>query len=64
LLGWRSSAAARPGARLRLPNYERTGGLRGSVAGLSQAAYARLDGVERAVARGMLLRLAGAELTA
>ncbi|MDA0158851.1 AAA family ATPase [Solirubrobacter ginsenosidimutans] len=44
---------------LTLDAYERTGGVRGAVARLAEAAYARLDDGGRAEARRILLRLAG-----
>ena len=44
---------------LTLDAYERTGGVRGAVARLAEAAYARLDDDGRAEARRILLRLAG-----
>ena len=49
----------RDGRRLRLSSYERTGGVRGSLARLAEAAYERLDAAQQAVARRILLRLAG-----
>src|SRR5439155_6742937 len=39
--------------------YEQTGGVRGAVARLAEAAYGRLDADQRAAARAILLRLAG-----
>src|SRR4051812_44090804 len=44
---------------LTLDAYERTGGVRGAVARLAEAAYGRLDDDGRAEARRILLRLAG-----
>jgi WD40 repeat protein/DNA-binding SARP family transcriptional activator len=49
----------RDGRRLRLADYERTGGVRGAVARLAEAAYEPLDAAQQAVARRILLRLAG-----
>ena len=50
----------RDGRRLRLAVYAQAHGVQGAVARLAEDAYGRLDQDERAVARGMLLRLAGA----
>jgi WD40 repeat protein/DNA-binding SARP family transcriptional activator len=44
---------------LTLAAYERTGGVRGAVARLAEAAYGRLDDDARAEARRIMLRLAG-----
>jgi len=44
---------------LRLAGYERSGGVRGAVARLAEAAYERLDREQQAIARRILLRLAG-----
>ena len=44
---------------LRLAAYEQTGGVRGAVARLAEATYGSLRDGERAVARAILLRLAG-----
>jgi len=52
----------RDGRHLRLGGYERTGGVRGAVARLAEEAYGRLDPEPRAVARRILLRLAGDEV--
>ena len=49
----------RDGRHLRLAGYERTGGVRGAVARLAEEAYGRLGPEQRAVARRILLRLAG-----
>jgi WD40 repeat protein/DNA-binding SARP family transcriptional activator len=49
----------RDGRHLRLAAYERTGGVRGAVARLAEAAYDHLDLAEQTVARSILLRLAG-----
>jgi DNA-binding SARP family transcriptional activator/WD40 repeat protein len=50
----------RSGDRMTMRAYERTGGVRGAVARLAESAYEKLEGEERATARNMLLRLAGA----
>ena len=50
---------ARDGRSLRYAAYERTGGVRGAVARLAEAAFARLDPGQQDVARSVLLRLAG-----
>jgi DNA-binding SARP family transcriptional activator/WD40 repeat protein len=52
----------RDGRHLRLAGYERTGGVRGAVARLAEAAYERLDTERQAVARRILLRLAGDDM--
>jgi WD40 repeat protein len=52
----------RDGRHLRLAGYERTAGVRGAVARLAEEAYGRLDPEQRAVARRILLRLAGDEV--
>jgi WD40 repeat protein/energy-coupling factor transporter ATP-binding protein EcfA2 len=44
---------------LRLAGYERSGGVRGAVARLAETVYERLDRGQQAVARRILLRLAG-----
>ena len=49
----------RDGRHLRLAAYERTGGVRGAVARLAEAAYDRLDPAQQTVAKSILLRLAG-----
>ena len=49
----------RDGRRLSLAGYERSGGVRGAVARLAETAYARLDPAQQAIARRILLRLAG-----
>ncbi len=49
---------ARSGRVLRLQDYRATGGVRGAVARIAEAAYMRLSEPERRVARGLLLRLA------
>ena len=51
----------RDGRRLHLGAYEQTGGVRGAVARLAEAAYTRLDGEQREQARRILLRLSGDE---
>ena len=51
----------RDGRHLRLADYERTGGVRGAVARLAEAAYERLEPERRPVARRLLLRLAAVE---
>jgi len=50
---------ARDGGRLTLAAYRATGGVRGAVARLAEAAYARLDETQQTIARGIFLRLAG-----
>jgi DNA-binding SARP family transcriptional activator/WD40 repeat protein len=50
----------RSGSRMTLQAYERTGGVQGAVARLAETAYASLEPQEAAVARNILLRLAGA----
>ena len=52
----------RDGRTLRLAAYEQTGGVRGAVARLAEAAYGRLDPRQQAVARRILLRLAGEDV--
>jgi WD40 repeat protein/DNA-binding SARP family transcriptional activator len=49
----------RDGRRLHLAAYERTGGVRGAVARLAEAAYDRLEPAQREQARRIMLRLAG-----
>ena len=49
----------RDGRLLSLAGYERSGGVRGAVARLAETAYARLDPAQQAIARRILLRLAG-----
>ena len=49
----------RDGRHMRLAAYERTGGVRGAVARLAEAAYDRLDLAQQTVARAILLRLSG-----
>ena len=51
----------RDGRRLYRGAYEQTGGVRGAVARLAEAAYTRLDGEQREQARRILLRLSGDE---
>jgi DNA-binding SARP family transcriptional activator/WD40 repeat protein len=51
----------RDGNRLRLADYEHTGGVPGAVARMAEAAYERLDAEQRRTARRMLLRLTGDE---
>jgi len=50
---------ARESGRLTLSAYRATGGVRGAVARLAEAAWTRLDGAEQAAARAIFLRLAG-----
>ena len=50
--------AAREGDELTVRAYERSGGVRGAVARLAEAAHARLTPAERDAARRILLRLA------
>jgi hypothetical protein len=47
----------RRGRDLRLADHERTGGVRGAVARLAEAAYGQLDGQGQVLARRILLRL-------
>ena len=49
----------RDGRRLRLAAYTRSGGVQGAVARLAEDAYVGLDPAQQAVARNVLLRLAG-----
>ena len=49
----------RDGGTLRLSDYEQAGGVRGAVARLAEQAYEQLDPAGRALARRVLLRLAG-----
>jgi DNA-binding SARP family transcriptional activator/WD40 repeat protein len=49
----------RDGRRLRHATYERTGGVRGAVARLAEAAFSELDQGQQRIARSLLLRLAG-----
>ena len=49
---------ARDGRVLRLRDYRATGGVRGGVARIAEAAYMRLADPERRIARALLLRLA------
>ena len=51
----------RDGYHLRLAAYERTGGVRGAVARLAEAAYKRLEADQRVAARSLLLRLTAQE---
>ena len=51
----------RDGRHVRLAAYERTGGVRGAVARLAEAAYERLEPDQRVAARRLLLRLAAEE---
>jgi DNA-binding SARP family transcriptional activator/WD40 repeat protein len=48
---------ARDGRTLRLQDYRATGGLRGAVARIAEAAFTRLSHRDRGVARKLLLRL-------
>jgi WD40 repeat protein len=50
---------ARDAGRLTLAAYRASGGLQGAIARLAEATYAGLDPHRRAVARALLLRLAG-----
>jgi DNA-binding SARP family transcriptional activator/WD40 repeat protein len=52
---------ARDGRTLRSQSYRGTGGVRGAVSRLAEAAYTRLPDRDRSVALGVLLRLAGEE---
>jgi WD40 repeat protein/DNA-binding SARP family transcriptional activator len=52
---------ARDGRLLRHADYGRAGGVRGAVARLAEAAFARLDPAEQDVARALLLRLAATD---
>ncbi len=52
----------RDGRQLRLAAYERTGGVRGAVARLAEAAYERLEPEQQVIARRVLLRLAGEDV--
>jgi WD40 repeat protein/DNA-binding SARP family transcriptional activator len=54
----------RHGRRLRLVDYERTGGVRGAVARMAETAYERFDRHQQQVARSILLRLAGEDAEA
>ena len=49
---------ARDGRMLRVEHYRATGGVRGGVARIAEAAYTRLSTHEQRVARSLLLRLA------
>ena len=49
----------RDGRHLLHATYERTGGVRGAVARLAEEAFGQLDPAQQAVARRVLLRLAG-----
>jgi WD40 repeat protein/DNA-binding SARP family transcriptional activator len=49
----------RDGRHLLHSTYERTGGVRGAVARLAEEAFGQLDPAQQAVARTVLLRLAG-----
>jgi class 3 adenylate cyclase/WD40 repeat protein len=49
----------RDGHQLRRAAYELTGGVRGAVGRLAEDAFGRLDAAQQAVARTLLLRLAG-----
>ena len=49
---------ARDGRMLRVEHYRATGGVRGGVAEITEAAYTRLSTHEQRVARNLLLRLA------
>jgi WD40 repeat protein/DNA-binding SARP family transcriptional activator len=52
---------ARDGRSLRYERYRTSGGVRGAVARLAEAAYTQLGEAERRVARGVMLRLASGE---
>jgi len=52
---------ARDGPTLRFQSYRTTGGVRGAVSRLAEAAYTQLGEPEQRVAIGVLLRLAGGE---
>lgn len=52
---------ARDGRALRYESYRMSGGVRGAVARLAEAAYNRLGETERRIARGVMLRLASGE---
>jgi WD40 repeat protein/DNA-binding SARP family transcriptional activator len=54
----------RHGCRLRVVDYERTGGVRGAVARMAETAYERFDRQQQEVARSILLRLAGEDAEA
>jgi WD40 repeat protein/DNA-binding SARP family transcriptional activator len=49
----------RDGQRLRHTVYQQTGGVRGAVARLAEDAFGQLDEQQQALARGVLMRLAG-----
>jgi DNA-binding SARP family transcriptional activator/WD40 repeat protein len=49
----------RAGQRLRLTAYTRSGGVQGAVARLAEDVYVGLDPAQQAIARNVLLRLAG-----
>jgi WD40 repeat protein len=51
----------REGRAIRLSAYAATGGVRGAVGRLAEAAYSRLDETEQPIARGLFLRLASGE---
>ena len=53
--------AARDGRLLTYDSYRRIGGLRGAVARLAEATYARLPGADQEIARRVMLRLAAGE---
>src|ERR1019366_6678276 len=52
---------ARDGRSLRYERYRTSGGVRGAVARLAEAAYTQLGEAERRVARGVMLRLGSGE---
>jgi WD40 repeat protein len=54
---WRT----RDGRTLRFDRYRTSGGVRGAVARLAEAAYSKLDEEEQRIARNVMLRLAGGE---
>jgi DNA-binding SARP family transcriptional activator/WD40 repeat protein len=52
---------ARDGRSLRYASYRTSGGVRGAVARLAEAAYTQLDEAERRIARSVMLRLVSGE---
>ena len=46
----------REGRTIRRARYEETGGVRGAVGRLAEAAYARLDEAQQGIARAIFLR--------
>jgi DNA-binding SARP family transcriptional activator/WD40 repeat protein len=55
---------ARDGRTLRYDSYRTSGGVRGAVARLAEAAYRQLDESARPIARGVMLRLASGDADA